>query len=324
MPRRLPAVLFLALVAAAAPGCFATRAVGMGPDPGPYDVVAGDTAEQMYEKGQAAFAAQEWAAAADAFHEVWTKHPRSELASDAQFYEADARYGQQKWNGAFELYKKYLRDWPLSPHAPLIQRRLYDIGTHTIHEGQSGFLGIFNYASQGVDYLDFLVAAFPHGDLADDALVYMADYEWRSRQTREAIAHLHDLVDNYPTSEWALEGRLRLAKAYRDVNRGTKYDADALQRAAAEYRTYIELVSKDADRAREYAEALEVAKAELADVEEQLAEKRLLAAEFYLRSGNANAARAELRNVLREFPGSRAADEARRQLGGETSGGADK
>lgn len=323
--RRLLAALLLAS-ALAAPGCFVTRAIGLGPDPGPNEVVKGDPPEVIYAKAERLFAAQEWADAADAFHKVWADHPTSELASDAQFYEADARYGQGKYNGAFELYKKYLRDWPLSPHTPTIQRRIYDMGTYTIVQGQHGFLGIFTYSSEGVDQLDFLVSAFPHGDLADDALIYMADYEWRDRQTREAIAHLHDLLDNYPTSEWALEGRLRLAKAYRDLNRGTNYDADALQRSAAEYRAYLDIVTADQARAREYAEQLESARAELAEVEEELATKKLEAAKFYLKTGSAEAARAELRNVVRDFPNTRAAEDARRQLGipSAPNGGGDK
>jgi len=327
MPFKPLAVLLPAVAILAAPGCFATRALGLGPDPGPNDVAPGDTAEVIYEKGQRLFAAEEWKDAADTFHAVRREHPKSDLVSDAQFYEAESRYGQGKYAGAFELYKNYLKDWPLSPHGPMIQRRIYDIGVYTIEAGQHGFLGIFNYADEGVDELDYLVAAFPHGDLADDALIYMADFEKQTRRTKEAINHLHDLVDNYPTSEWAYEARLRLAKAYRDVNRGTKYDADALRRSAAEYRTYIELLSADRSRAGEYAERIAGAKAELAEVEDLLAQKHMEAADFYLKSGNPEAAAAELRSIVREHPSGRVADDARRRLGiesespGEEKGG---
>ena len=320
--------LALLLVAAAlgAPGCFVTRPLGLGPDPSPDEVAKGDSAEVMYEKAQRLFAAQEWKQAAEAFHEVWTTFPKSRLAEDAQFYEADSRYGQGKYNGAFELYKRYLKDWPLSPHTPIIQRRIYDLGVYTIEAGKHGFLGIFDYSSEGVEELDYLVSAFPHGDLADDALIYMADFEFRNRMPNEAIGHLHDLIDNYANSEWALEGRFRLAKAYRELNRGSKYDADALNRAAAEYRTYIELVTADQARAREYAAQLAEARAELAAVDEELATKKLEASSFYVKAGNQVAARAELLNIVRDFPKTEAAGEARRRLGVETpsNGGGDK
>jgi TolA-binding protein len=312
MSPRLAPVLVAALLAA--PGCFVPRALGIS-QPGPNEVVSGDAPEQIYEKAQRAFAEEDWTTAADGFGSLWREHPKSPLASDAQFYEAESRYGQGKYNGAFEAYKRHLKDWPLSPHAPLVERRVYDMGTYTIEVGRHGFLGIFNYASEGIDMLDWLVSAFPHGDLADDALVYMANYEWENRDTRDAIVHLHELVDDHPTSEWALEARLRLAKAYRDINRGTPYDADPLRRSAAEYRAYIELVSADHARAREYATQLEGARAELAEVEQELGEKGLLAADFYLRSGHEDAARAELRGVVREFPKTQAAAVARERLG---------
>lgn len=319
MPRRnrsrvaaLPLGLALAF---ALTGCAATRAVGLGPDPDPAEPQKGDTAEQLYQKGRAAFAAGDWKLAGEAFGRVWKEHKGSPLAGDARFYEADARYGRGKYPGAFELYKAYLKEHPLSPHAALIQRRLYDMGVWTIEEGRRGVLGILDYSGEGIEMLDFLVNAFPNGDLADDALIYAADFEWRTHRPQDAVHHLHDLVDHYPSSEWALEGRLRLAKAYRALNRGTAYDADALKRSAAQYRAYVQLVSADRNRAREYGELLGQAKVELAEVEELLARKGLVAADFYLKDGRTEAARQELRNLVRVYPASGAADEARRRLG---------
>jgi outer membrane assembly lipoprotein YfiO len=312
MPQRSAFSCLVVAAALAAPGCFVTRAVGLGPDP----VVPSDAPpEAIYAKGQQLFADQQWKDAGEAFGKLWRDFPKSDLASDAQFYEAESRYGQGKYAGAFELYKRYLKDWPLSPHAPLIQRRIYDIGTYTIEAGQHGFLGIFNYADEGVDELDYLVAAFPHGDLAARALFDMAAFEQNSHRTKDAINHLHDLVDGYPTSEWALEARLRLARAYREVNRGTRYDADALRRSAAEYRTYLERATSDPDRAREFAEQVATARSELAEVDDLLAQKHLEAADFYLRTGNPDAAAAELKSIVREHPTSRAAAEANRRLG---------
>ena len=187
------------------------------------------------------------------------------------------------------------------------------MGTFTIEEGKDGFLGL-TYSDQGVAMLDYLVSAFPHGDLADDALVYAADHEWRTGQHLRAIGHLHDLIDYYPGSEWALEGRLRLARAYRDVNRGTLYDADALARSKAQYLAYIDIVRSDAAREREYAGLLEQARSELAEVEERLARKMLVAADYYERTGEHEAALAELRNLVRDHPGTSAAAEARTRL----------
>ena len=319
MPPSLRSCLPLLLLAAAAlPGCFVTRAVGLT-HPGANEAVKTDTPEEMYAKAQNAYAEQDWKTAAESFGMLWKQNPKSGLAADAQFYEAESRYGQGKLNGAFELYKRYLKNWPLSPHAPTIEKRIYEIGRRTIEAGQHGFLGIFNYADEGVDELDFLVSAFPHGDLADDALLCVADYEWKSRQTKEAIGHLQDLIDDFPSSEWVLDARLRLARAFREVNRGLDYDGDALKRSAAQYRAYVEIVAADRARAAEYAAQLDVARAELAEVEEQLARKGVASADFYLRAGNAEAARAELKNVIRDYPRTQAAAEAQSRLGIEAA-----
>jgi len=280
-----------------------------------------ETPAQAYERARELFRTERWEDAEDVFGDLWRDHPTSPLAADARFYEAEARYGRGKYNGAFELYKRFLEQHPLSPHSPLIQRRLYYMGTFLIEDGKSGLFGL-TYSDEGVRMLNFLVSAFPHGDLADDALVYAADHEWRSSRPLRAIGHLHDLIDHYPGSEWALEARMRLARAYRDVNRGTRYDADALKRAKAQYLAYIELVSVDSAREREYAELLQLARRELALVEETLATKMLDASDFYLRTGKVEAAQAELRNLTREHPGTQAAAEALRRLGREVTGDA--
>jgi TolA-binding protein len=274
-----------------------------------------ETPEQAYERARELFQQEKWSDAEDAFGEIWEDHPDHPLAADARFYEAESRYGRGKYNGAFELYKRFLEAHPLSPHSPLIQRRLYDMGTYLVEEGKKGLFGVLTYSEEGIQILDYLVSAFPHGDLADDALIYAASHEAEARQPLRAIGHLHDLIDRYPGSEWVLEARLRLARAYRDVNRGTRYDGDALRRSKAQYLTYVELVSTDAAREREYADMLAQARSELAEVEELLGRKMLEAADFYLRTNKPDAAQAELRNLVREHPGTTAAAEARRRLG---------
>lgn len=313
MKRSRPLALAVVLAAAGSlPGCFVTRAVGLGPDPSPTEPQRGDSAETLYEKGRRAFSERRWRDANDAFGKVWRDHPESPFAADARFYEAESRYGMEKWDGAFELYKGFLEKNPLSPHAPLIERRLYDMGVYMIQDGRRSF---FDTSGEGAAVLDHLATAFPNGDLADDSLLYVSDHYWRSHRPQDAVLRLHELIERYPASEWAYEARLRLAKAYKDINRGAKYDADALRRSAAFYREYVDLVSGDRSRAGEYAAVLEQARAELAEVEELLGRKRIEEADFYLYDGRVEAARTVLRALVRELPDTSAAAEARSRLG---------
>lgn len=309
-PRRLAAAAALAGVVIAAPGCFVLRPFGVGDDPALAQ--SGDTAEVLYEKGRALFRDRRWKDAEACFGKVWRSHEGSPYAADARFYEAECRYGRQKWLGAFELYKNFVRAQPLSPHAAWIERRLYDIGEYLIVDGERGF---FDTSGEGVDVLEYLVGAFPNGDLADDAYVLIADHWVDHHRPQDAVNALHDLIDRYPGSEWAFSARLRLARAYRQLNRGPRYDADALRRAAAQYGAYIEIMTAVPARAAEYADNLAAARAELRGVEETLGKKGLEESDFYLYDGRVEAARAALRNVIRQWPGTDAAADARRRLG---------
>lgn len=314
--RRLAAAAALAGIAACLPACFATRAAGLGPDLDPREPQKGDDAAQVYAKAQQYYRERQWVEAGDAFGKVWKDFPRSPWAADARFYEAECRFARQKWEGALELYKGFLKAQPLSPHAPLIERRLYEMGTFQIEDGAKGF---FDTSGEGVDALRHLVAAFPRGDLADDALLAIAQHEMDHHRPQDAVQDLHDLLDRFPSSEWAYEARLRLARAYRELNRGARYDGDSLRRAAAQYRAFLSIVTSDAARAAEHAETVEAARAELREVEETLGSKGLEESDFYLNSGRVEAARAALRNVVRSWPDTEAAAEARRRLG--TDGG---
>lgn len=314
MPLRVPTRL-LASALLLSTGLLPLAGCGLFRGAGPYDVAKTDTAEDKWEKGRAAFDAEEWEKAGDAFHAVWTGNPGHPLAEDARFFEAECRYGMGKLYGAFVLYKSYLNDHPLSRHAPLVQRRLYDMGTYTIQQGRQGVLGLLDYAAEGAEMLEYLVSVFPNGDLADDSLKVMADWETSDDRALDAIEHLKELLQFYPGSEWALQARLDLARNYVSLNRGRDYDADVLQRALAEYRAYIDLVSSDPRRKQEYAAELARAEAERADVIERLAEKSLAKAEYYLRTNDADAAKAQLLSTIDRFPQTRAARSAREQLG---------
>jgi TolA-binding protein len=299
-------------------GCAATRGLGLGPDLGPWEAHPGDGPDDLYRKAEHLYGKGEWKASGELFGKVWKDHPTSRLAVDARFYEAETRYAMEKWYGAFELYKGFQKAQPLTPHAGKVQRRIYDMGVWVVEDGKSGgFLGIFDSSAEGIEMLEYLVEAFPNGELADDALLRIADYEWRHRRPNDAVIHLQDLLDRYPGSEWSRDARLRIAKAYRDMNRGSRYDADSLKRASAQYRAYIADVTSTPALAREYAEALAVARVELGEVESLLGQKGLEAADFYLYDGKADAARTELQNVIRRYPGTAAAAEAERRLGVE-------
>lgn len=283
--------------------------------PGPGEVAKDATAEEIWEQGRALFAEGDWENAGDVFHECWSRFPTHELAGDAAFYEAESRYGMGKYRGAFVLYQSYLKDHPLSPHSPLVQKRLYDMGSYTMNAGRAGFLGLLDYSDEGIEILEYLVDVFPYGDHSDDALKEMADYEVADLQPHAAIEHLKELLQYYPGSEWVLEARLELARAYRTLNRGAEYDSDVLKRSLAEYRAYIEIVSSDPARKVEYADRLAKAESERDEVVELLAQKSMAKADYYLRTGQPEAAKNQLLNTVRRFPGTRSSMDARRQLG---------
>lgn len=310
--RVLPALL---LAAAAAAGCASSTAVAPPKDPETVRREEGE-ASALYARGEALRAAEEWDDARSLYREVFEDYPGSVLAPEAQYLAAECAWRAGRLYAAGELFAKYIEDRPLSPHVDEVERRLFDIGIRLVEEGKRGLwgTGIFTTSEEGVHVLRRMVVLLPTGPRADDALMEVGRWYAVQRDYPGAEAALDQLLKSYPGSEWRLQARFLLAWTYWSDNRGPAYDGEKLRRSRAHFAAYVEQASLTPVRAEEYAEAIAAAKEQIAAIDARLAEKALLRARFYRRTGKDLAALTVLREAVRRWggtvPGAECAEKA--------------
>ncbi|MHC4923916.1 MAG: outer membrane protein assembly factor BamD [Planctomycetota bacterium] len=269
-------------------------------------------AEELFAKGQAAREAGEWTDARDHFKDIYEDFPASPLAPEAQFQAAECRYGAEKYYAAGNAFAKYIEDRPLSPHVNVVEKRMYDIGEYLIEDGERGLWGTgwFKTSEDGISILRKLTTLLPTGTYADDALMRIGRFRAEKRDFVGAELTLEELLKNYSDSEWRLEARFLLAWTYRKDNRGPEYDGEKLRRARAHFLAYVDVASRDAGRAEEFADRIAAARAEVDLIDEDLARKALARAGFYKRSGRTDAARFVLEDAAQRWGSTESGREA--------------
>jgi outer membrane protein assembly factor BamD (BamD/ComL family) len=300
-PRTLPAGLLAALLCALAAGC---ASGGSAPtrDPETVKREEGEAAD-LFGRAEALRAAEEWDDARGTYRDLFEDYPGSRFAPEAQYQAAECAFRAGRLYAAGELFAKYIEDRPLSPHIQEVEGRLFEIGRRLVEDGKRGLwgMGFFTTSEEGVHVLRKMVTLLPTGTRADDALMEAGRWYASERDFPGAEAVLDELVKNYPGSEWRLEARFLLAWTYWTENRGPAYDGEKLRRSRAHFSAYIEQASSTPARAAEYGERIAAAKAQVGEIDARLAEKALLRARFYRRTGKNLAALTVLREASRRW-----------------------
>jgi len=300
--KRLSAAPVLLAAALAAAACASAPAVEAAP-PKPLDPKSLADAAALFDRATALREEGEWDDAKDLFQEVHEDFPASPLAEEAQFQAAECAYGGERFRGAGELFGKFVEDRPLSARIAVAEKRLYDVGDYLIEDGKRGLwgTGVFTTGEEGVSVLRRLATLLPSGTWADDALLRIGRFYAEDRDFAGAESTLDELLRSHPYSEWRLEARFLLAWTYREDNRGPEYDGEALRRARAHFRTYVEQASSDPDREREYADRIRAAREEIEAIDADLARKALARARLYGRMGRPQAALFVLQEAARQW-----------------------
>jgi len=288
--------------------------------------VAGEDpkAARLFDKAQAAFARGDCSAAAKLFEKVATKTAASEpLAEQAQFMEAESYLKAEKLPKAYRNFERLLMDFPRTSRFEEVLNREYGIGDRMCTGYTRRVMLIFPAGTGefGVEVLEKVIDHAPHGKLADQARMRIADYYLgKAKQDRTAFGDARTqydlLLKTYPDSKLAPEARLRRAEAAEKSVSGARYNAGDMEVAVAELKN-----AKAADKGRETEGKIDAA---LAEIREKQIESDYETAKYYLKVGQPTAAELCLRAVVEKAPDSRYARYAKAALAELEKPGAEK
>lgn len=227
--------------------------------------------------------------------------------AEALHLRAECLFRAARYLEAHEALSQVMARYPNYRDIRLVIEREYDIASALLSGAATGsVLGIDTYSEAlGRQILEDLASNYEFEAFSDDALYLIAAYDFRQGRFREAMQGYERLLRRHPDSEWTGMCLFQQAQCHLALADAPDYDQthalDALRllrKYTTEYQGDLVKKAKDVLRA----------------LEETLAERDYKTAEFYLWEERPRAASVYFRSILREFPETKIAGEAGRQL----------
>ncbi len=166
-----------------------------------------DTAQEIFEAGNEAMQAKNYAAAIGYYTRLTDNFPFSPYAVEAELSLADAYFLDDEWGQAVEAYKEFET---LHPRHEAIPYVLYNIGIANI----SGYPSIDRPTTQieeAYSYFSRLLESYPDTEYAEAAKfqmvearrimakheIYVADFYFRMGKYSPALARYSDVLKNF-------------------------------------------------------------------------------------------------------------------------------
>ena len=224
---------------------------------------------------------------------------------EAYLLRGDARTAGGSEFKALYDYETVVRDFPASDAFPAAVERELDIGVAYLKGMRKKFLGlrIDNAFSTGEELLVRVQERMVGSELAERAMIELADYYYRKRDMEMAAEAYDIFVRLYPESRYTKKALQRQIYANIARFKGPRYDASGLIEASL-------LIDDFARHFPVEAERTGINTALAARVDESAAAQFLEIARWYLRRDDAASARYTLRRMIRRYPRTNAAARA--------------
>ena len=260
--------------------------------------------------------------AAKQFDKAVKAHPRSAIAQDAQFMEAESLFFADHLTRAEKAYSTLQKEFPNSRHNDRAAARQFAIAQYWIETEISGDNKImpvnfvdrkrpwFDVDGHGIRVLDQIRFDDPTGKLADDATMAAALEHFRQKHYVEADEFLTDLRETFTDSEHLFNAHMLGIRCKMESYAGAKYSRLVLDEAS----TLIQQTrTRFPDKVREPEVRDVIAKA-AAEVDFRKAERLAIRADYREKRGEYGAARQYYQELLVDYDKTPFAETARTRL----------
>lgn len=272
-----------------------------------------DSADPSTPAGQLAAARRALAAGearrAETLAAEWIeRYPRDPLLPEAYLLKADSLRTRGEYYQALFDYEFVARGYPASEVFVTVIQRELEIGVLYAHGAKRLWLGmrILNADEVAQELLIRVQERMPGSRLAEEAAIELADFYFRKREMRLAVEMYSIFLENHPQSDQVSKARRRLIYSELATFKGPPFDASGLHEARARLNELIAVEPAAAERIG--ADAL------LTRIDESDAQKLLVTARWYLRTGDPIATELIVRRLVKRYPRTVAAVDALRLM----------
>lgn len=309
MNRRLNG-LILSLAGAALLGTFSVRGADRPSRPPSDSARPRVTSEPLeyFEAARRKEADEKWRAAARYYRRLVKDYPDSELAPDAQFRLGYCLGKSDRLYDAFRAYRELLRRYPGKGNLGEILERKLVIGRAYL-EGRRRpflFLRLRSGLPVAAEIFQSILETAVFSDVSPEAQYGLGMVRLRQGRYEEAEFEFEKVLSRYSLSERVPDALFQLGLCAYERALRADYDQFFVDRAARWFETFLR---RHPDHPRR-----EEARTKLADLLGRRAESLFRVGKFYQRRGRPEGARIYYREVVRKYPETSRAADARKRL----------
>lgn len=288
------------------------KAVGLGPDE--------KIARAAYAEGEALYQEKKYDEAAAKFATAVSRWPDTSLEEDALFMQAECYFFSDQYNKANDTYAKLLKKYEFSRHLDKSVARLFAIGRYweQLYDADPHWPVTPNFTDKKQPMFDtwgWAIKAYeqvrlndPTGPLADDAVMATGNTFFKYGRYAEAAENYDLLRKEYPKSEHQLDAHVLDVKSKLLVYQGSAYDGTPLKDAGD---VAQETLSQFPDKLGAEKQRMVQTKN---DIVNQQAQRSWIVGQYYDNRGYYGAARIYYQDLLKNYPQTPVAEQARARL----------
>ncbi|MBI2931871.1 MAG: outer membrane protein assembly factor BamD [Planctomycetes bacterium] len=271
--------------------------------------------EELFAHGLALHEAGKSPEAAAAFEALGDSAPDASLRSNASYWRGETLMKAGATLDAYHAFENYQTRYPDGEFSTRAKARMMECAMVMAKVGTTDTilgLPVITTSKTGIELLRHTLQRFPREDFSDDHYYRLAEFYYERGDLSEAELELNFILfdPTYKRSNSAPRALLLLGRIGLERYDGVDYDhktlADAkraYEQFELDYKRYLDDPQKAAELGLQDLPALmATARAGIAFVNERLAEREFMLAEYYARHGRPAAARVYLAGLLKNYP----------------------
>ena len=289
------------------------KAVGLGPNR--------ELAQTALTEGKRLYAAQEYSAAVKQFELASGRWPDSVIEQEALYYLACCHFFNDRYIDARESFVKMMEKYPNSPYMDDAVERMWAIGqyweqydvyrhhwtlTPNFHDKTRPWFDTRGHAIKTYENIQLFD---PTGPRADDAIMATAGIHFRAQRYNDADHYYQLLRQEYPRSDFQFEAHLLGLQCKLLMYQGPDYDGTPLEEAKR-----LDKQLRQQFGGRLTAQEQERLNQTRAQVAAAIAQRDMTMARHYEKTAHYASARYYYRELVKNYPESSLAAEARTRL----------
>jgi len=269
-----------------------------------------ETPEAQLEYASQLRLAGDYEEALDEYQKFFRFYPDSALCPEAQFQIGELYEARGDYERASKEYQKVVSNWRSSELFDRVVGKQYEIADRFYREEMTRrrrfrlFRG--RYLRRAIRIYEQVIENAPFGPAAAQAQYRIAECYFASEQYLEATYEYRKVLDEYPSSDWAGQAMYGLGMCYYKQALPAEYDQTIARKAVEQFQLFMGLYP-DEPKAEE-------ASQRIAELREEMARQQLVVAGFYEKRQKPDSARVYYITVVKKYPGTRAAGEAKEKL----------